>query len=188
MKTLNPNLVFNQPDATYPFGKLIKTMKQPLLLMFVLFLCAASHAQQAQLAPAIKHLDAFLASVPTNGQSASRPERLIKEIQSAVYYDGAVTLRGNNPVILFTSASSMNSITSMSMSSFDASKIEMITIRVSEASQLSGGLDMSAFAGFPNLKYVYILSEVSVQLIDITRSVRNNNPNYSVFYSVSKPS
>ncbi len=190
MKTFCPNQIINQPGIVKLSGKLIKTMKHKLLLMFLLFLSGFSiQAQQALVSNAeIKQVDAFLASVAVAGQ-VSRPERLIKDNQPSVYFDaGAVTVRGTNPVNLYTTAAALNSIGSIDTSSFDASKIEMITIKVTQANELAGGIDLSVLAGFTNLKYIYVLSEASVQPNDITRSIRNTNPNYSVFYSISKPS
>ena len=182
MKKFVPNQLFNHSGSELLTEKLTRPMLQKLLLILIVAgYSVNSNAQQARTTPAIQHVDQFLSTMRAQNQNnISNAERLLKDVQPAVYYfGGEVKSYGNNPSCLYTDVVSMNSIPA----SIPTSGIEMITVKA-KGSELAGGLDLSVFSTFPNLKYIYILSDKDATSQDIINSIQNHNPAYRVFYEI----
>jgi hypothetical protein len=193
MKTQTPNQFFNQSGNISLFEKPTSMMTKKLLsmLLFVL-ICSNTFAQgkvPAKQTP-IVHMDQFLSSLKSTGETAKakQVERLIKDVQPTAYATaGKVENRGGNvPVGLYIDAKTMNTAGAFNPASVNKSTIELITIKINSAEEMNGGIDLSVFSGFPNLKYIYILAEYVTTEQSIIASVENNNPNYNVFYNILK--
>lgn len=190
-----PNQFFNQLNNFLLFGKFqILIMKRLLLLLVLAFYCAGISAQErgAQ-GSQVMEVNAYLAYLQTSegnarnlNSNSSRLENLLKEVQPALYYlVGEVRTYGVNPTSLFTNVTSLPNIASAITVK---ENIEIVTISVSQISDLSTPMDLSAFSSFPNLKYIYILSTVETSGNVISNLIRNNNSRFGVFYKVDKGS
>jgi hypothetical protein len=187
MKTISVNLFnrhhFKMPEVkktNFLFSKVI------LLLLFAVYSMplfaqvdnsSGNHSQ-------ILEVKSFITDLQNSGQNsnAQHLESLLYDIQSSVYfYDGTANTYGEKPSNLFTNIQSLNNLKNAAILK---SNIEIVTLRIENATDLNSSIDLSAFASFQNLKYVYILSETNTTPNAINAMVLNNLKNYSVFYSI----
>ena len=191
-----PNQFINQLNNFLLFGQFqIFIMKRLLLLLVLAFCCANVNAQEvrATQGSSLMEVDAYLAylrstEVATRNLStnSNRLEKLLKEVQPAIYYlQGEVRPYGEIPVALFTDSSSLSGIDAAITAK---ETFEIITIRVSQNSELNTPIDLGVLSNFPNAKYVYILSTVDTTPAVISNLVRNNNARFGVFYKIDKGS
>jgi hypothetical protein len=200
MKDLIPNPLFNQPGNFLLFEKNLHSMTKKLLSMLVFVCMFATNmlAQEARNSAPVRQqrpimaLSDFLAtlradaSLRTNNTEAARIRSLVKDSHSAVYVESNEVKRfGDQPVSLFTNVRSMGAIRTHS-ADLPKGDIEIITIKINNASELTSGIDLSVFSDFPNAKYIYIVSEINSTPSQIINAIHNNNPNYSVFYDITK--
>ena len=194
METTIPNRFINPLNNSLLFGKLqILFMKRLLLLLVLACFCANASAQdlRATQGNQLMEVKAYLAYLKTSEVSArnsnsnsNRLEQLLREVQPAVYYlSGEVKIYGENPTALYTNSSSLNTLENASI---EKATIEMVTITVSQNTDLSRPLDLSVFSNFPNLKYIYILSNVDTSGTVISNLIQNSNPKIGVFYKIDK--
>lgn len=194
METTVPNQFINRSSNASLFGKLqILFMKRLLLLLVLAFYCVGANAQDSRATQGAQLMDrdAYLAYLRTSELSernsisnSNRLERLLREVQPAVYYfSGEVRLYGENPTALYTNSGSLNAIQNAVVSK---QTIEIVTINISQNTDLSTPIDLSVFSNFPNLKYIYILSNVETTGTVISNLIRNNNANVGVFYKIDK--
>ena len=64
--------------------------------------------------------------------------------------------------------------------------IEIVTIKINSATELSSTIDLSVFSNFKNLKYIYIVSSVSTTDVALSKMILNYDEKYSIFYKVEK--
>ncbi len=196
MEKIVPNQFVNRLNNSLLFGKIQTLFMKRLLLLLVLALyCANATAQDVRISQnsPIMEVDAYIAQMRAteaasrNSTSSSvRLEKLLREVQPAVYYlQGEVKTYGESPTCLFTNPASLRSIDSAVS---NKTGIEIVTIHLNQVSDLNTQIDLSVFSSFPNLKYIYILSTVETSGAAITQQVRNNNNGYGVFYKVDKGS
>lgn len=173
----------------------IVSMKKLLLILVGALFCVHTNAQDNRTGSGAALMDvnsyiAFLRSTETTGRSASsnatRLESLLKDVQPAVYLDRSnIRTFGDNPTALYTTVRSLQEVVSLVSTK---EHIEIVTIGINQDSDLSLPIDLSVFSGFPNLKYVYILSSVETTGAVIGNLLRNNNTRFGVFYKVDKGS
>ena len=119
-------------------------------------------------------------------QEISRMESLTKDLHSAIYYlTSGIKSYGDKPVVFFTDATSLNRLSASEVSKLDVSAVEMVTIKVNRASDVTATIEAQAFSTFPNLKYVYVLSTTPSTPANITSMLRNIGPEYTVVYNIA---
>ncbi len=191
-----PKLFINPLNKFLLFGNLqILFMKRLLLLVVLAFYCASTTAQEVRTIQGsqVMEVNAYLAYLRSSestsrnlNTNSSRLEKLLKEVQPAVYFlRGEVKPYGENPTSLFTNSSSLREIAT-SINSKES--IEIVTINLAQSVDLNSPLDLSVFSSFPNLKYIYILSNVETTGTVISNLIRNNESRFAVFYKVDKGS
>ena len=112
---------------------------------------------------------------------AKNLEDLISNVQSSVYYySGVIKTYGEKPKNLFTNISSLAQISNQN---FFKNNIEIVVLTIDKPSDLST-IDMALLSSLKNLKYIYIVSKVSVTSQTISNLIINSNEKYSVFYKV----
>ena len=194
METNIPNRFINPLNNSLLFGKLqILFMKRLLLLLVLACFCANASAQDLRAAQGVQLMEVndylnYLKTLEVSSRNSisnsDRLEQLLREVQPAVYYlSGEVKTYGENPTALYTNSSSLTAIENASI---ENAAIEMITINVSQNSDLSRPLDLSVFSNFPNLKYIYIFSNIETTGTVISSLIRNSNPEIGVFYKIDK--
>ena len=190
-----PNLFFNPLNNFLLFGQFqILIMKRLLLLLVLAFYCAGISAQErGSQGSQVMEVNSYMAYLRASEESSrnlnsnsSRFENLHKEVQPAIYFrSGEIRTYGENPTALYTDVASLQSLSSRITGN---ESIEIITISLSQSSDLSSPIDLSVFSNFPNLKYIYIMSAVETSGSVISGLIRNNNSRFGVFYKVDKGS
>ncbi len=167
--------------TTLPSGKTNSTSDifHKSILLLLLFSATIVFAQQNK----ISDRDDFIKSLASEQKESSQHlKKLIDELQPSVYFDnGVVNAYGENPIALFTTPSSISSLPNADIA---VKNIEIVTIRLTKSFETNSPIDLSVFAAYPKLKYVYILSAVPNNPQQIIRSVKNIPAQLHVFYKI----
>jgi hypothetical protein len=116
--------------------------------------------------------------------TAQNLENLLYKVQPSIYFNsGNVKTYGEKPKVFFVDARSLNRI---SNSNLLKNNIEIVTIKINSATELSSTIDLSVFSNFKNLKYIYIVSSVSTTDVALSKMILNYDEKYSIFYKVEK--
>ncbi len=129
--------------------------------------------------------DSYIQNLKASGQNARaiELEHLLYDLQSAVYFfSGELKTYGEKPTSLFTE---INSISAIGSSATLKNDIEIVTIEINSISDLSKTIDLSQFLGFIKLKYIYILSNIQTNEMNINKLIQNPNPQYTIIYKIS---
>jgi hypothetical protein len=193
MNFLIPNQLFNRKDAYNTSEKTILQMAKKLQLMLVLVCLTTLGQAQTMLgsdpAPAVKKLSGFVAQLQAidqnSGSNYSRVDHLnnmLYRVQSSVYFDGTATTYGAKPTVLFTDIANLAGLDNASM---PKNSIEMVTLYINSAAQLSGNIDLDHFSSFKKLKYIHIVSKVPTSEKKLTDMVLHWQERLSVFYEIA---
>lgn len=196
MRTIVPKQLSIIRNSALLFPENLKSisMKKMLLLLVMVHFCVSVSAQENKTDESslqVEEVNAFIASHQPIGGTASSfsigkdVENLIHKLQpSAYYYSGVVKNYGEKPKSLFTDFASLNGLNN---SSVLKNNIEIVTIRVNNNAELESAIDLTLLSSFKNLKYIYIVSNVSTTTSqNIMHMIRNYDEKYSVFYKIDK--
>ena len=160
-------------------------MPKIAILSFLLFSFGILTAQENRIdTQQLNDRDVFLSSFSASEQAENvvHLKSLLDDLQSSVYFESGVTnVYGERPNSLFTNPESLNGLANATI---EKSNIEIVTIRLSRDSDVNRVIDLSVFADYPKLKYIYILSAVANNAQNISRSVRNIPNRMHVFYKI----
>ena len=171
-----------------------------IMILISIFLLATTVSGQAQnnsqkINPVnstkkILHVDQYIASKKQQIKNAVgtqlRVEKLIYDVQPAVYFkNNVMKLYGEQPVSLFTDIKSLGAINA---TSFVKNNIEIVTIKIENASDLNLIINLNLLSEFPNLQYIYIISNVKCTESQIINLVKSENPKLDVFFNIEKNS
>lgn len=194
MKKNAPKHFNKQQDTFKLFGINTNTMiKRFLLLLFGLY-CVNISAQDTNLnneTPQVMEVKTFISSLKkANGNSrnsipkSTNVENLLYNVQPAIYFNsGDVKTYGEKPKKFFIDFQYLNQIRS---SNLLKNNIEIVTIKINSLNELNSTIDLSLFSSFKNLKYIYIISNVTTTEQAILGMIRNYNEKYSIFYNIEK--
>lgn len=111
-------------------------------------------------------------------------EKLISEVNPTIYAEnGSVNIYGTQPVCLRASASQIAGIPDLGL---PVGSVALLTIKISNVSELSTPIDLSGFGEFAALKYVHLLSEIDAPTSGLASLIINAPANVSVFYSTQR--
>jgi hypothetical protein len=179
MKTNIPNRIFKQSEHIIAvYNRLSFSLKS--ILPFIAFMLYSTTIS-SQSIPS----DSYIQNLKASGQnvSATELEHLLYDLQSAVYFfSGEIKTYGEKPTSFFTE---INSISTIGSSATLKNDIEIVTIEINSISDLSKTIDLSQFSGFNKLKYIYILSNIQTNEMNINQLIRNPNPQYTIIYKIS---
>jgi hypothetical protein len=179
MKTNIPNQIFKQSEHIIAvYNRLSFSLKS--ILPFIAFMLYSTTIS-SQSIPS----DSYIQNLKASGQNASATEleHLLYDLQSAVYFfSGEIKTYGEKPTSFFTE---INSISTIGSSATLKNDIEIVTIEINSISDLSKTIDLSQFSGFIKLKYIYILSNIQTNEMNINKLIQNPNPQYTIIYKIS---
>jgi hypothetical protein len=64
--------------------------------------------------------------------------------------------------------------------------IEIVIIKIDNASQLNLSINLALLSNFKKLKYIYIVSSITISSNEIAKMITNYDEKYSVFYKIDK--
>jgi len=197
MKTNSPNVLFNH-QANLLLGKTSQVMKQKLLLIVIMVcFCSGAFAQRSSNAQSepivITEMNSIFSSGGSSttarasgagGMNVSRLRDLITQVQSSTYYfEGIVkTYGGDAPTNLYTDLRSLNQVNSAISAK---QNIEIATITINSANELNS-IDLTAFSNFPNLKYIYFISNINTTSNNIASHIVNYDSRFNILYKIDK--
>jgi hypothetical protein len=114
--------------------------------------------------------------------NAQNLKTLTTNVQSSVYcYSNTLNTYGDEPVNLFTD---MNSLAQVDNLVTLKNNIEIVIIKIDNASQLNSSINLALLSNFKKLKYIYIVSSIDISSSEIVNMITNYNEKYSVFYKI----
>lgn len=114
--------------------------------------------------------------------NAQNLKTLTTNVQPSVYcYSNTVNTYGDSPVNLFTD---MNSLAQVDNLVTLKNNIEIVIIKLDNASQLNASINLALLSNFKKLKYIYIVSSIDISSSEIVNMITNYNEKYSVFYKI----
>lgn len=154
-------------------------------------LASAQVSKSSEKTPQVMEVKSLIAAMKKSEQSSrlanlesKRLENLLNDVQQTVYfYSGKVESYGDKPNSLFTNTKSLNAIAS---SNINIERIEIVTIKIDDITDLNVPIDLSALSKFSKLNYVYILSNISSPETSLIKLIKNINPRYTVFYKIDQ--
>ncbi|MDN3677569.1 hypothetical protein QWY90_09600 [Flavobacterium paronense] len=109
---------------------------------------------------------------------------LISNVHSATYfYSGEAKTYGEQPVKLYTDLGMLNRLDS---SITLKQNIEIVTVQITDSSQLNSTIDLSSLSNFPNLKFVYFISSLNTTSENIASHIVNYDKRFNIFYKIDK--
>ena len=193
-KTNNPNYYFNLQTHLILFEKSSQIMKRKvlLLLMFVFFY-SNINAQLRNISEesdvvTVTNIDSYFDNAKKSTVSnvaklnAQNLKTLTTNVQPSVYcYSNTLNTYGDKPVNLFTD---MNSLAQVDNLVTLKNNIEIVIIKIDNASQLNASINLALLSNFKKLKYIYIVSSIDISSSEIANMITNYNEKYSVFYKI----
>jgi hypothetical protein len=114
--------------------------------------------------------------------NAQHIESLLSKVQPSVYVNNSeIKSYGEKPICLFTD---IQTLTDLKNTAILKNNIEMATITIKHQIDLGTVIDLNHFSEFKNLKYIQIVSAISLSEEAITKMIRNNDGKYSVFFKI----
>jgi len=157
-----------------------KNIFQKNIFFILSFLLTANGFGQTE------NVDSYLLNLENSGQIAQRDQlkHLLYGLQSAVYSspNGEIKVYGEKPTALF---SNIRSINALNLSVNSKKDIQIVTIKIDSNSDLNQSIDLNAFSGFENLKYIFIISQVPTIPSVINNLIKNDSSKYTLMYKIS---
>ncbi len=192
MKKRYSNLIVNSQNNFISIQKSFSfTLKRVLfILVFTIFgtTIFAQTNTTTVITPQIMELNVYISylktlelSTTTSFSNEQNLEDLLFKIQPSIYfYSGVEKTYGDKPRNLYTDVASLNGL---SNSNLLKNNIEIVAIN---CNNLNSTIDLSVFSSFTKLKYIYILSNISITDQDITKMIVNYDERFNIFYKVVK--
>ncbi len=109
--------------------------------------------------------------------------KLTTEVQSATYYQDDLQKNfGTFPVCFITDIKSMTT----GNAQLTGPDIEAVIIKLTDSIDIGKKLDLSRFANFPKLRYIYFISEVEISKQSLSEMLINQSPSWTIVYTISK--
>jgi hypothetical protein len=116
--------------------------------------------------------------------NAQNLKTLTTNVQPSVYcHSNTVNTYGDMPVNLFTD---MNSFAQVDNLVTLKNNIEIVIIKIDNASQLNSSINLALLSNFKKLKYIYIASSIDISSSEIVNMITNYDEKYSIFYKTDK--
>jgi hypothetical protein len=182
------------------FEKTTQAMKQKVLFIVMLvFIYSGVFSQDTKSVQnetiVVTEINSLLASsrnsgaartigTPSKSVELQRLNDLVTQVQSSIYfYQSEVKTFGNSPTNLYTDASSLGQINN---SITEKQNIEIVTILINTEHELNSVIDLAPFSNFPNLKYLYFISNVDTTSEYIASHIGHYDSRFNLFYKIDK--
>ncbi|MEI6680303.1 MAG: hypothetical protein WCL21_16965 [Mariniphaga sp.] len=159
-------------------------MKKLLMVFIIVMSCTAINAQE------IYEINGYLKQMKTSADvgiisDALHLESLVRDFQPTIYVGKSIVAHNEKQPVCAEAKS--GSIDGLSAENPLFSRVELITIRLQNASDMNFVLDLSKLISFTNLKYVCLLCEFNCGIEDV-RKLFIPKTGVIFIYKVSIPS
>jgi len=109
---------------------------------------------------------------------------LLQNVNESIYLtNNQIKTYGQNPICMFTD---VPSIPLVSTPGLLVNNIELVTINISNPSDIKMPIDLSSICILKNLKYIHIKLNFDIESEKLIKFIKNCNPRCIIFYSVQK--
>lgn len=155
-----------------------------LILVSISSGLSQSSNQRAQILTKDAFLNSLSVSNTRNSTEYSHVLGLLNDSNSSLYLsNGQVRTYGQIPVCMFTDLTSLSIADRPDLPTND---IELVTIKIARASDITGPIDLTTICNYKNVKYIHIKLNFDMEASQLTRLIKNCNPKCIVFFSVQK--
>jgi len=165
----------------------------------LVFICSSVFSQDKSLvqnkAIVVTELNSLLTLFRTSGSARTismasidvelqRLNDLVSQVQPSIYfYQSELKTFGNSPTNLYTDISSLGKINNFIT---EKQNIEIVTILINTERELNSVIDLAPFSNFPNLKYLYFISNINTTSENIASRISNYESRFKLFYKIDK--
>lgn len=111
---------------------------------------------------------------------------LIKDLHPSIYVNnGSVNTYGKPAKVLFIDTQSISKLSELKP---DLSHVELVTIKINKKEELSFPVDLSAFSSYPAVRVIYLSVSFDCSVEMLYNLIKSNKTEYTILYSVEKPS
>ena len=111
---------------------------------------------------------------------------LIKDLHPAIYVNnGTPNAYGKPAKVLFVDTQSISKLRDLNV---DMSQVELITVKINKKEELSVPVDLSQFSNYPSVRTILIKVSFDCSIDMLNNLIKNNKADYTLLYSVEKPS
>ncbi len=192
MQKTTPKQVVNLQNFFYSLQKpLFSILKGVMIVAVFISFCSTIYAQNSISSTPVLEVKSYMSSLRTLEQNskssysnAQNLEDLLFKVQPSIYFfSGDIKSYGEKPKNLYTGISSLNGISNANLSK---NNIEIVIIKIDSNNDLNSTIDLNVFSNFYKLKYIYILSSISITEQDISKMILNYDEQYTIFYKIDK--
>jgi hypothetical protein len=181
---------FNQSTKTSFLQSriIMRNSKIAFSLIMMMFSLSNGFSQASNQRAQIITKDAFLNSLSVSNTRNSTEYNhvlgLLNNSNSSLYLsNGQVRTYGQIPVCMYTDLASLSIADRPDLPTND---IEIVTIKIGRASEITGPIDLTTICNYKNVKYIHIKLNFDMEASQLTRLIKNCNPKCVVFFSVEK--
>jgi hypothetical protein len=168
---------------------IVRNTKIAFTLIMMMFSLSNGFSQASNQRAQIITKDAFLNSLSNSSTRYSSTEYnnvlgLLNNSNSSLYLsNGQVRTYGQIPVCMYTDLTSLSIADRPDLPTND---IQLVTIKIGRASEITGPIDLTTICNYKNVKYIHIKLNFDMEASQLTRLIKNCNPKCVVFFSVEK--
>ncbi len=167
---------------------IVRNTKIAFALILMMFSLSNGFSQASNQRAQIITKDAFLNSLSVSSTRNSTEYNnvlgLLNNSNSSLYLsNGQVRTYGQIPVCMYTDLTSLSIADRPDLPTND---IQLVTIKIGRASEITGPIDLTTICNYKNVKYIHIKLNFDMEASQLTRLIKNCNPKCVVFFSVEK--
>lgn len=169
--------------------RFVRTVKIAFVILLMMFSISSVHAQRTAQSNQIITKDAFLNSITASNTRSSSAEYttvlgLLNNSNASLYLsNGQARTFGQIPVCMYTDLTSLSIADRPDLPTND---IQIVTIKIARASDITGPIDLTTICNYKNVKYIHIKLNFDMEATQLARLIKNCNPKCVVFFSVEK--
>lgn len=156
-----------------------------LIVMISLFLPFLSFSQDFKIIEVKEYLKNEQKMESTKVTKTTSVKSLIKDLHPSIYVNnGSVNTYGKPAKVLFVDTQSISKIRELNL---DLNQVELVTVKINKKEDLSFPVDLSIFSNYPTIKVIYLTVNFDCTVDMLNNLIKNNKTDYTILYSVEKP-
>lgn len=111
---------------------------------------------------------------------------LIKDLHPSIYVNnGVVNTYGKPAKVLFIDTQSISKLRDLNI---EMGQVELVTVKISKKEDLINPVDLSSFSIYPSIRIILIKVSFDCSVDMLNNLIKNNKTDFTVLYTVEKPS
>lgn len=163
-------------------------LKHTILFLFLMLFISPNllFSQRVTVIKAEDYFNTENATSASKKTNALSVKSLVKELQPSVYIkNGVVNSLSETPKVLFTDIQSLPLVNGLSL---NLSNVELVTIMINSSNDLQSTLNLNVLSQHQSIKTIYLKLTIDSDLNAIYNLFNSSYPNYTILYTIEKPS